>query len=262
MFKYFIAAIKLVPIIIFEYFVWILRYSLNPKKYPLELRFKRVQKLCRKVMKVFRMRGDYSSVEEFYKNRNKTKNHLFVCNHQCAFDPLCFICLADSPITFVAKKESKKLLFVGRVITILDGEFLDRGNLRQELKVFMHVQEKLKSNQKLDILIFPEGTRNKDPKNNPISPFHAGTFRCAYKTESPIAVFCMYGAYRSSSFKYKNKYNPIQIEYLKTINYEEYKQLNTDEVAKLTHDLMNAKNEELKINDRYLMKMLNKKHFD
>ena len=53
MFKYVRVVLKILPLLIFEYFAWILPYSINPKKYPFEKRFKKVQKLIIKVIKAF-----------------------------------------------------------------------------------------------------------------------------------------------------------------------------------------------------------------
>ena len=51
MFKLFVFVLKAGPMILWNYFSWILPYSRHPEKYPLEVRYNRVRKLVLKLLK-------------------------------------------------------------------------------------------------------------------------------------------------------------------------------------------------------------------
>ena len=46
--------------------------------------------------------------------------------------------------------------FVGKIVKALSGEFLDRADLKQQLKVFMKVQKEMSENKNIDWVILRE----------------------------------------------------------------------------------------------------------
>lgn len=260
--KKYIRAILLVGWrIAFAYFCWMLRYARHPEKYDIEKRFAKIHKLSIKVLKALNVVYDVKGIDEFYKNKNTNENTLIICNHLSDIDPVIMMALAKRPLTFVAKEETKKFPFVGKVIKSISGIFLSRGDLRQEVKQILHVQDMLKNYKNLDIVIFPEGTRNRKPLTDPLE-FKHGSFRPAVKSNLDIAVFSIYGSQRVLNYKCKNKYNPIEIRLLKIFKKEDYKDKTTSEIALLAHDMVTKSVNELRVEDRVLMKKLNKKHFN
>ena len=258
MFKYLKAICLLIPRFIWAYFTWILRYSINPKKYPIEKRFNKVQAICKKVLAAFDIVCYKEDFVNFYKTKDKNKNYIVIANHMSFLDPLLFLSVAETPITFIAKKETRKYPLVNRIIRIMEGEFLDRGDLKQELKVFMNVQKRLVSDEKMDILIFPEGTRIKDPYAE-VAAFHPGTFRCAFKSQAPIMVTPIFGTFRAVNTKYKDRHNAVMIKTIKEIKYEDYKDMNTVELSEYVHDLVNNEVTNYKIEEPKKLKFINKK---
>ena len=109
--KYLRVIAKLLPALIWAYFSWILRYSRHPEKYDINLRFKKVQTLIRKVLRAFNVTVNEIDVDKYDLTLKEGKPHLIVANHISGFDPLIFIALAKRPITFVGKKEILKLPF-------------------------------------------------------------------------------------------------------------------------------------------------------
>ena len=231
MFKYIKVVWRALPSIIWAYFSWIIRYSKHPQKYPLEVRFKKVQKLIIKVLKAFDLRIENEELKEFYKTCKKDESYLIVCNHLGDIDPLLFIACAQRPITFVSKIENEKVILVGRIIRILNGDFMDRDDLRQSLKVMKSVENKLKSDEICDYMIFPEGTRNKNYKNETLLPYHHGTFRPAFKANRNIAIFGSFGAQRILSIKDDRPYYYVQIKLVEVIDKERFTNTNTVDLA-------------------------------
>ena len=158
-------------------------------------------------------------------------NFFMVSNHMSAFDPLPFIANIDKHMTFVGKKELMDLPILPDAMTILEGEYIDRDNLRQSLKVMLRVEEDLKKHEK-SWMIFPEGTRIRD-QMLPVDEFHHGTFRPAMKAHVPIVPAAIYGSFRVLKKKPQFKKYPVSISFLKPIMPEDYATLSTAEVAEL-----------------------------
>lgn len=125
----------------------------------------------------------------------------------------------------------------------------------------MRIEKRIVSDENLDFVIYPEGTRNKDYKGGPLQ-FKYGTFRPAMKTGVPFTIFSVYGTNRVLSKKFKNKYNPIQVRCIKTYTKEEYADKTTAEMALIAHDIVKDNVAEMVIKDKEMMHSLNKKHQD
>lgn len=172
-------------------------------------------------------------------NLNPEKNYYFVSNHQSALDPVIYMnILNDLPLSIVAKKETQNIPVVRTCFKNIGGEFLDREDLKQSLKVMMRVAEDLR-NQNRSWLIFPEGTRIKDEKML-LNEFHHGTFKPAMKAGVDIVPCVIYGSFRSFMFKLRFKKIPIYVKFLKPISKAEYEGKTTVEIAKLVQEKIQA----------------------
>ena len=239
MLKYLRVIIKVLPSLIGAYFSWMIKYSKHPEKYDINLRFNRVQKLIRKVLIAFKVNVQYFNFDEFYQKADKNRPYLIVANHISDFDPLIFIAIAKN------------------IIKCLDGEFLDRNDLKQSLKVFKNIASKMEKIDNLDWLIFPEGTRNKININE-VQAFHYGTFKSAMKTNSDIHVMSLLGTQRVLDVKCKNKMYPVLVKYNGTFSSEDYAKLTTVVVSEQAQKLCNEGVKSLIEEERSLNIKLNK----
>lgn len=219
------------PTLIFDFFAWILKYSKHPEKYPLELRYRRTRKLVMKVSKLLKLDIQVEGLENCPKEAS-----CYFANHLAAVDPLLFLNTLESPTAFVAKQEIKKMPFVGRIFSGINGVFLNRTDLKQQLKMMMKVQDSL-SKKECNWVIYPEGTRNKDPMNLLI-PFHKGTFRAAMKAGVPIVPVVGYGSFRVLNLKHSYKRYPTYIKFLPPIYPKDYEGKSTDEMAALLQSMI------------------------
>ena len=219
------AVLLLIPRIIISYFAWMLSYSRKNCKTPIEKRYKKARKICNKASKALKL-------DVLVEGKENIPNEVscFYSNHMGAADPLLYFASLDEPSTFVAKKEIESLPFVGKVFRSIKGEFLDRGDLKQSLRVMMRVQESL-TKKELNWIIFPEGTRNKDNLGKMLD-FHHGTFRAAMKAKVPLVPTVVFGSFRILSMKHNFKRYPTYIKFLKPIYPSEYEGKSTEEVAK------------------------------
>ncbi|MBQ9989566.1 MAG: 1-acyl-sn-glycerol-3-phosphate acyltransferase [Lachnospiraceae bacterium] len=107
---------------------------------------------------------------------------LFVANHRSYFDILLTYVRMKRPCGFVAKKEMARYPLLSNWMRNIHCLFLDRKDIKQGLQTILAGIDKLKSG--ISIFIFPEGTRNKSADT--FLPFHAGSFKLAEKSGSPI----------------------------------------------------------------------------
>ena len=223
------AALLVAPRIIYSYFAWMISYSKakNKDKFPVQNRYKKVSKLIRKANKALKL-------DVVIEGKENIPNEVscFFSNHMGAADPLIFFeAFNETPVTFLAKIEVEKMPFVGRVFQSDLGLFLDRDNLKQQLRVMMKVQDSL-AKREINWVIFPEGTRNKDNMGL-LLPFHHGTFRPAMKAGVPLVPTVVYGSFRILSKKHNYKKYPTYIKFLNPIYPDEYQGKTTEEVARI-----------------------------
>jgi 1-acyl-sn-glycerol-3-phosphate acyltransferase len=168
------------PKVIWDYFSWMIRYSGKKRnKYPIEKRYSKLKKLISRVNRGFDVQIHVEGKE------NLLEGPFLMCpNHLSSYDPLLLVSILDTPTTFVAKKEIAKYPFVNKCTRVIDGAFMDRHNLKQSLKVMMHVEESLK-NKEMNWIIFPEGTRNKDRSYKQLLFRRGGTYQRMYS----VSVF-------------------------------------------------------------------------
>lgn len=221
------------PRIIASYFAWMLSYSRKNTKAPIEKRYKKARKLILKV-------NHNLKLDVLVEGKENIPNETccFYSNHMGAADPLLYFQAIDKPVTFVAKKEIEKLPFVGRVFRSINGQFLDRGDLKQSLRVMMRVQDSL-TKKEINWVVFPEGTRNKDNMGK-LLPFHHGTFRAAMKAKVPLVPTVVFGSFRILHTKHNFKRYPTYIKFLKPIYPSEYEGMTTEEVARIVQSRVQA----------------------
>ena len=215
--------------IIASYFAWMRKFAKHPEKYPFEKRYFKLQHLLKKLNNGLSVTYHTQDVEKL-----PDETCLIVSNHLSAFDPLLLISAFDKPCTFVAKTELKNKPFAGKIIQGIDGLFIDRKDLKQSLRVMMKVEEDLKQRNK-NWIIYPEGTRNKDQLHT-VAEFHHGTFRPAVKAEVPIVPVAVYGTFRPLKESPQFKKYPVFIKVLDPIYPSEYKNMTTQELAKIVQD--------------------------
>ncbi len=110
---------------------------------------------------------------------------VYIMNHRSIFDIIIAYTLMKRKTGFIAKKELKKAPFLAQWIALNHGLFMDRTNIREGLKTIMKGIDYI--NEGFSMVIFPEGTRNKDKENHAsLLPFHGGSFKLAERTGVPI----------------------------------------------------------------------------
>lgn len=213
--------------IIFGNLFYARKYAKHPEKYPLKDRYNKVKKINDNTLK--HLGTSITVIGE--ENILNDECVCYIPNHLSNLDCMLLLATNKYPIAFVAKKEVKKMFCAGNYLGAIGGEFMDRSDLRQSLKVMQRVEKELTEKQK-SWVIFAEGTRNPDNLHS-LGEMHHGSFKAAMKAKAPIVPVALYGAFRVIKKRPEHKCYPLLISYLKPIRYEEYEKMTTEEMAKL-----------------------------
>lgn len=115
---------------------------------------------------------------------------LLVCNHRSNFDPiLTWQILRKYDLAFVSKPENFHIPIFGRFIRRCCFLAIDRENPRNALETVQKAAALLE-NDRVNVAVYPEGTRSKDCV---LLPFHNGVFKIAQKAAVPIVVATIQG---------------------------------------------------------------------
>lgn len=208
------------------------RYAKHTDKYPELERYRHIQYILKKAVKG----GNIDLVVSGTENIPTEGGFLLYSNHQGLFDILAIAATCDQPLGAVLKKELKDIPFLKQIIACTKSFPMDREDVRQSLTVIKSVIQEVEAGR--NYLIFPEGTRSKS--TNDLLEFHNGSFRCAVKSKCPVVPVALVDCYKVLDQK-GSKPLRVQIHYLEPIGYEEYKDMNTKELAALVRERIEAK---------------------
>ena len=125
----------------------------------------------------------------FKDNFIKNSKAVVICNHYSALDPCVIISrLLGKNGKVMMKNEITKNKFIASVADELGCIPVKRGEA--DLNAVKKVLSALNHNSQ--VLIFPEGTRNKNENFKEMLPFKAGVATFALKTKSPVVPMMYY----------------------------------------------------------------------
>lgn len=206
-------------------------YAKHTEKYPELEKYQHIQKMLQYALKA----GNVDLQLRGKENIPQENGFMMYANHQGLFDVVAIGSTCDNPLAVVMKKELKDAPLLKQVMRCTNSFAMDREDVRQSLTVIQAVTQEVKQGR--NYLIFPEGTRSK--KGNTMGEFHGGSFRCAIKAQCPIVPVALVDSFRVLDQK-GSKPLTVTISYLQPIGYEEYKGMNTTEVAALVKERIQA----------------------
>ena len=208
------------------------RYAIHTDDYPEIEKWNHIRYILSRAVKSGNVELKVTGVENIPTDRS----FLLYANHQGMFDVLAIAATCEPPLGTVLKKELKDVPFLKQIIACTKSFSMDREDVRQSLTVINGVIKEVNAGR--NYLIFPEGTRSKS--SNDLLEFHNGSFRCALKTKCTIVPIALVDCYKVLDQK-GSKPVTVQIHYLPPIEYEEYKELNTKELAALVRSRIEEK---------------------
>ncbi len=220
--------------ILYAYFAWMIRYSAHPERYPLELRYKKVHDLAFSLTK--KLHVDFSGNAPETLSSLQGSN-LIVSNHLSIFDIVALLAISEKPLTFIGKKETANMPFVGKCLKAIHGFFLDREDPKQAVRLFMEIGKYMRENN-ATVVVYPEGTRLKSHYED-VAEFHAGTFKLVEWGKAELHPLAGFGTWRPLSKSEHEASFPVQLRFLAPSSYEECKGVSTTVLASKTHHLVN-----------------------
>ncbi len=235
MFKVIGYVIKSLGIIFRLFFYCVFDFKKSMKESRL-LRYYYIKKEAKKLTRNLHMDLIVSGME----NLPSDDSYLITPNHQSLVDAVVFFNIFDDPIAYVAKDELNKVPEIGKLVLALEGYFLERDNLRQEIKVMKSLSEDMQV-KNIRYIIFPEGTRSKD-KDFKLNEFKAGAFKYPMNNQKKIVPCAIYGTGEvlNKHTPLKKKY-PIYIHFFKPLDYEFYKDKSSSEVSLIVQNMIDEK---------------------
>ncbi len=144
-----------------------------------------VQGVLRKVLRVAGVTVEIEGLE----NIPEKEAVLYIGNHRSFFDVVIAYTLVKGSTGFIAKEELKKVPLLERWMNELGCLFLDRGNVKQNLKVILTAIKNVKNGG--SIWIYPEGTRSQGKDETELLEFKDGSFKIAEKSGCKIVPVAM-----------------------------------------------------------------------
>ena len=156
---------------------------------------------------------------------------MYFPNHQGLYDVLAVIEASPRPFSVVAKKEIGKIPFLKQIFACMRAFMIDRDDVRQAMQVIVNVTKEIKKGR--NYLIFAEGTRSKN--GNRTGAFKGGSFKAATKAQCPIVPVALIDSFKPFD---SNTIRPVtvHVHFLKPIEYEEYKDMKTTEIAAIVQE--------------------------
>lgn len=152
-------------------------------------------------------------------------------NHQGLFDVLALIESCGRPFSVIMKKEVKNVPLLKQVFAIMKAQPIDRGDVKQALKVITTVAQEVSEGR--NYVIFPEGTRSRH--QNEVQEFKGGSFKAAFKSKCPIVPVALIDSFKPFDTKSIKK-TTVQVHYLKPLYYNDYKEMKSTEIAKFVRE--------------------------
>lgn len=115
---------------------------------------------------------------------------LLMCNHASLYDiPITYAAFPDLTIRMLAKKEMRKIPFMGKSMEVAGFPFVNRHHRQQAIQDMQKVREMLAD----DIVMWmaPEGTRSRDGQ---LAKFKKGGFITAIQAQAMIIPMVIRGA--------------------------------------------------------------------
>ncbi len=205
------------------------------EKYPEKVRYAYALRFIRYLMKSARISTEVYGTE----NLPKEGGYIMYPNHQGKYDAVGIMYAHKEPCTFVMDKAKSYGFLVHEMVDLLDAKRLALDDVRQNVRIMDQITKEVKEGTKF--ILFSEG--GYDRNGNIVQRFKPGSFKCAMRAQVPIVPVTLIDSYIAfNSFKP----GPVNTKVIfgKPITFDEYKELNTHQVADLVRSTIISTMEE------------------
>lgn len=184
--------------------------------------------------------GNVEVVAAGVENLPRQDGYILFPNHQGLFDVLTILPSHERPLRVVMKQEAEKNFFLGIFLRMLNGQAMNRDDVKQSMQVIKQMTEEVRAGA--NYLIFAEGTRSKN--GNHMLEMKGGSFKSATKAKCPIVPVAIVDSYKAFD-THSTEQLTVHISYLPPMYYEEYQGMKTVEIAEEVKKRIEAKIAEL-----------------
>lgn len=176
--------------------------------------------------------------QEIYGTENLPEEGGYVMypNHQGKYDALGIITGHERPCTFLIDDVRSRLPFARQVADLLQASRLDKTDFRSQVRTFQDIIRQVSAGKRF--IVFPEG--GYEGNRNTTRDFLPGAFGCSVKSRTPIIPVALIDTYKVFGINSLRKVRP-QIHFLAPLTYEEYRSMNTAEIAALVRRRIDEK---------------------
>lgn len=210
----------------------------RPDEYNEEIKYRYVQYITDIMQKTGRIKTEVYGEE----NLPKEGGYMMYPNHQGKYDVYGIISVHKKPCTFVMDIEKSNTIFIKQLVDILSAKRLDKKDNRQAMKIINEVAKEVENGRKY--ILFPEGIYDNKKKNDLID-FKAGCFKICLKSKVPIVPVALIDSYKPYN-SWETGEIKTYVYYLKPILFDEYKDMNTQQIAELVKSRIADKIKEVK----------------
>lgn len=163
---------------------------------------------------------------------------IIMCNHSSLYDiPFSYLAFPGHSIRMLAKKEMRKIPFMGKSMEAAGFPFVNRHNRAQAIQDMNQVRELLSDN--VVMWMAPEGTRSADGR---LRPFKKGGFITAIQAQATIIPLVIRGANQILPARTLNFSIGQQVDIIvgQPIDASEYHMEQKDELIRIVHHSMQS----------------------
>lgn len=210
------------------------------EKYPDEITEEYKYGYVRYITDIMKKTGRLTVDVSGQENLPKEGGYMMYPNHQGKWDFYSLISVHKEPLSFVMDIKKSNRIFIKQIVDVLRGKRLDKQSDRQAITVINEVAKEVEQGRRY--VLFPEGMFDKAKKNN-LYEFKPGCFKISLKSKTPIIPVALIDSYKPYNSMITGLIT-TGVHFLKPIFYEEYKDMNTREIAELVKTRIAEKIEE------------------
>ncbi len=159
---------------------------------------------------------------------------MVICNHKSNFDPMPLMYyIKPASMAAVTKPENIKVPIYGKYMHNMGFIRMPKDNNVDSVKAIIKASNYIK-NDISSVLIFPEGKRNFEDTT---LDFHPGSFKIATRTKCPIVITSIRNPDKVR-FNWPLKRTIVNLDVLDVLYYDDYKDLNTVDLAEKCRNMI------------------------
>ena len=190
-------------------------------------------RFARKIANTLRRNANIKTLVYGQENLPREGGYVMYPNHQGKYDAVGIIYGHREPCTIVMDEKRSHLPIMSPYLSVLRGSTLDRESIKSQAETIRKIITEVKDGRRY--IMFPEGGYDKNHNN--VREFMPGAFKCSLRSKTPIVPVALIDSYKPFGVNSLRRVK-TQVHFLPPIPYDEYKNMNTEEIAGLVRKMI------------------------